>query len=85
MGVEIKSLYKKKIKNFKKDKWDKVIVILGYVLETFFNSLLPFIYGFYFVHMKNIFFLFAFFIHLIFYFRIKHDKDNFEISFIRRL
>lgn len=81
MVIEIKSLYKKKIK---KDKFTKFIIILAHTLETIFNSLMPFIYGFYFVQMKNIIFLFAFLLHLVFYFKINHHGEDFEIFFIRR-
>jgi hypothetical protein len=84
MAVEIKTLYKKKIEK-EYCFLDKIIIVLGYLLETIFNSILPFAYGVYFVFTNNVSFIFIFFLHLIFYLRIFYEDEEIRISFIRRI
>jgi len=69
----------------KKTKMNVFIASILFISENIINTLLPFIFGFYFALYNNLIFLFLFIPFLFFQIKTYFDGKNIKISIIKRI
>jgi hypothetical protein len=81
--VSVRTIIEDRFPKTKLGKFDKVIFVLTQVGEISFNTLLPFVLGFYLADTKSLWFLLMLTINVLFNIRITNYKGKIEIKIVR--